>query len=72
MKDRVEKSCVEEIKSEESFLSEDSCSNCGLANHPELVRDECVGKRRGRGHFFRCTLTKKKCVTVKGTLITLI
>lgn len=33
--------------SEESFKSEeipmeDACSHCGLPNHPELVRDQCV------------------------------
>lgn len=42
IEDKSENRCAEENKSEELFLSEDSCSNCGLPNYPELVRDKCV------------------------------
>lgn len=47
MKEKSENRCPEENKSEESFLSEDSCSNCGLPNYPELVSDKWVRRRRG-------------------------
>lgn len=50
MEDRGRKRGEEESESEESYKSEeipseDACSHCGLPNHPELVREECVDVR---------------------------
>lgn len=53
---------MEESESEESFKSEempceDACSHCGLPNHPELVRAECMQSFRGHPQFY-CTFIK--------------
>lgn len=63
MEDRGRKRGEEESESEESYKSEeipseDACSHCGLPNHPELVRSECVELCERLFHDFIAHLQK--------------
>lgn len=62
VKEKSENRCPEENKSEESFLSEDSCSNCGLPNYPELVR-RCPGSGKVPVNIFVSLFTVKETLT---------